>query len=129
MSGTHEEWFRQADYDLDTARVMFDAGRYFYAVFLSHLSLEKALKGLYAAKFGQIPPRTHDLLFLVERIGLELPEERFDFVSILNTTSVRTRYPEDLAALKEEFSQRRTRDILDQSTETLRWLRTELSKP
>lgn len=129
MSGTHEEWFRQADYDLDTARVMFEAGRYFYAVFLSHLSLEKALKGLYLTKFGQIPPRTHDLLFLVERIGLDLPEERFDFVSTLNRISVRTRYPEDLAALQRQFPECKTRDILDQSTETLRWLRTELSKP
>jgi len=129
MAEASQEWFRQAEYDFETARAMQAAGRRFYAVFFCHLSLEKALKGLYAAKFGQLPPRTHDLLFLVERIGLELPEDRFDFVAALNTTSVRTRYPEDLAAMQAEFPEPRPRDILDQTEGTLRWLRTQLDKP
>jgi len=38
-----EQWIAQADYDMDTANYMFKGGRYFYAVFMSHLSLEKAL--------------------------------------------------------------------------------------
>lgn len=45
MAQAHEEWPRQADYDMDTADFMFSGGRYFYAVFMCHLSLEKALKG------------------------------------------------------------------------------------
>jgi HEPN domain-containing protein len=40
-----EEWLRQADYDMDTADHMFGGGRYFYAVFMRHRSIEKALKG------------------------------------------------------------------------------------
>ncbi|MEA1864367.1 MAG: HEPN domain-containing protein [Euryarchaeota archaeon] len=30
---------------MDTAEFMFSGERYFYAVFMSHLSIEKALKG------------------------------------------------------------------------------------
>jgi len=49
-----KEWFKQADYDLDTARAMFDSGRYIYTIFMCHLSIEKALKGVYAGKFEKI---------------------------------------------------------------------------
>jgi HEPN domain-containing protein len=44
------EWFKQADYDLETAEAMFITGRYIYTVFMCHLSIEKELKGLYAKK-------------------------------------------------------------------------------
>jgi len=42
-----EEWLKQADYDMDTADAMHTGGRYFYAIFMCHLSIEKGLKGLY----------------------------------------------------------------------------------
>ncbi len=32
MSKNPEEWFRQADYDLETAEDLFNGGRYFYEV-------------------------------------------------------------------------------------------------
>lgn len=41
-----EQWFMQAEYDLDTAECMLQAGRRFYAVFMAHLAIEKALKGI-----------------------------------------------------------------------------------
>jgi HEPN domain-containing protein len=47
MSKRHLEWLKQADYDLDTAEFMVSGKRYFYAVFMCHLSIEKAIKGLY----------------------------------------------------------------------------------
>ena len=43
MAQAVEEWFRQADYDIDTADYMFSGGRYFYAVFMCHLSIERLL--------------------------------------------------------------------------------------
>ncbi|MBE0638943.1 MAG: HEPN domain-containing protein [Bacteroidales bacterium] len=41
------EWFFQSDYDLETAEDMFESGRMVYCIFMCHLSLEKALKGLF----------------------------------------------------------------------------------
>ncbi len=43
---SYEEWFFQSNYDIETAKSMFQSGRYIYCVFMCHLSLEKALKGL-----------------------------------------------------------------------------------
>ncbi|PIP38929.1 MAG: hypothetical protein COX19_09905 [Desulfobacterales bacterium CG23_combo_of_CG06-09_8_20_14_all_51_8] len=68
MSDKHEEWLKQADYDMDTADAMFRSGRYFYAVFMCHLSIEKSLKGLYTKVLDEIPPKTHNLLYLQNMI-------------------------------------------------------------
>lgn len=50
MAKGSEEWFKQAEYDIKTAEAMFTARKYVYVVFMSHLSIEKALKGLYQKK-------------------------------------------------------------------------------
>jgi len=57
MAKDPEEWFRQADYDLETAEYMFAGGRYFYSVFMCHLGIEKGLKGLYQERSKETPPR------------------------------------------------------------------------
>ena len=129
MAKASEEWFRQADYDMQTARVMFSAGRNFYAVFMAHLSIEKALKGLYLDRLAKVPPKTHSLLFLCEKAGVDLPDRLSEHAMMLNRASVLTRYPEELAALEREFSQARTREILDTSKEMLEWLKTQRRKP
>jgi len=43
-----DEWFLQSDYDFDTAKYMLNCHKNIYAVFMCHLSIEKAIKGLYA---------------------------------------------------------------------------------
>ena len=67
MSEKYEEWLKQADYDMDTADAMFRSGRYFYAVFMCHLSIEKSLKGLYSKELAEVPPKTHNLLYLLKK--------------------------------------------------------------
>jgi HEPN domain-containing protein len=74
MSDKHKEWLKQADYDMDTADVMHNSGRYFYAVFMCHLSIEKALKGLYHKTIEKVPPKTHNLIYLLNQIDIT-PEQ------------------------------------------------------
>jgi HEPN domain-containing protein len=117
------EWLRQAVYDMKTADALFSSKRYIYAVFMCHLSIEKALKGLYAFQLGAVPPRTHNLVYLVEKIKLELPGTLYDFVFTLNGVSVPTRYPGDLQKLLKEYTRAKTGKVLDQSKEVLQWLK------
>ena len=126
MSKHPEEWLRQADYDMDTAEFMFDGGRYFYTVFMCHLSIEKVLKGIYSRRFEETPPKTHNLLYLVERIELELPGDLYDSIFTINRVSVPTRYPDDLRRMLEDYSKERAEEILRESKEVLRWLREQL---
>jgi len=118
-----DEWFKQADYDMDTAEFMFSGERYFYSVFICHLSIEKALKGLYIRKFKDAPPKTHNLLYLLEFIDLNLPEDMYDFVFTLNRVSVLTRYPDNLQKMLEDYNREKTSEILGKSKELLRWLK------
>ena len=118
-----DEWFKQADYDMDTAEFMFSGERYFYSVFICHLSVEKALKGLYIRKFKDAPPKTHNLLYLLEFIDLDLPEDMYDFVFTLNRVSVLTRYPDNLQKMLEDYNREKTNEILGKSKELLRWLK------
>ena len=124
MAQQPEEWLRQADYDMDTADYMFRGGRYMYTVFMCHLSLEKALKGLYAEKLGKEPPKIHNLLYLLEKMKLTLPEALFDFISTLNRVSVPTRYPDDLQRILKDYDKKKTKEVLDQSKQVLQWLST-----
>ena len=117
------EWFKQADYDMKTAVAMFDAKRYIYVVFMCHMAIEKALKALYTQTGGSLPPKTHNLLLLIEKIGLDLPEELYDFVFRLNGVSVPTRYPEDIQKLRKDYNKKATASVLAMGKETLRWLK------
>ena len=122
MAQPPEEWLTQAHYDMDTAAYMFKGGRYMYTVFMCHLSLEKALKGFYAEKLRKDPPKTHNLLYLIEKMKLKLPEGLDDFIATLNRVSVPTRYPDDLQRILKNYDKKKTKEILDQSKKVLQWL-------
>lgn len=124
-----QEWSKQAEYDMETASAMLDSGRYIYCVFMCHLSIEKALKALYAKKLGKNPSKTHSLVYLAQSIHLDLPEQTKEFLETLDDISVPTRYPEELEKLIKEYSKDRTKNILDKSRKALRWLKQELKRP
>jgi len=120
------EWLKQAEYDLETAEYLFSGGRYLYSVFMCHLAIEKALKGLYENIFGDFPLKTHNLLYLLKKIG-KIPEENISqFIVTLNQVSITTRYPDTLEKTQEYFTQEKTSHILSQTHEVLIWIKKQL---
>jgi HEPN domain-containing protein len=117
-----ENWIKMADYDLETARHMLATGRYLYVVFMCHLSLEKILKAHVTEVTQAIPPRSHDLIFLIRKAGLELPQELLEFVGKINNASIPTRYPDDLQRAIREYNEEVARDYLQQTEEATQWL-------
>lgn len=128
MPRDFEEWLKQADYDLETADFMFKGKRYIYAVFMCHLSIEKALKGLYHERLNKIPPKTHNLIYLAKKANIEVPEDIGRFIVKLNQASILTRYPEDLTLLQSEYTQSIVKEILSKTKEVLTWIKTLLQK-
>lgn len=120
------EWLKQAEYDFGTAEAMFKTKRYIYSVFMCHLSIEKALKGLYAKKFKKDPPKVHDLIYLVKKIELTLLPLHQDFLKLLNELSVPTRYPDELEKLLQQYKREITEKLLKQTKELLQWLKERL---
>ena len=121
MSEKYEEWLKQANYDMDTADAMFRSGRYFYAVFMCHLSIEKSLKGLYSKELTEVPPKTHNLLYLLKKI--EKKPDQLKFITKLNTASVATRYPDDLAKIQAAYTEEITKEMIEKSKDVLKWVK------
>lgn len=117
-----DEWTRQAEYDLDTAEYMFRGGRYLYAVFMAHLAVEKCLKGLYQAKLNKVPPKTHNLAYLLNQTGLEAPLATQGFLVRLNEAQIATRYPDNLTKMQSAYPKPIVREILVQAKETMTWI-------
>jgi HEPN domain-containing protein len=122
------EWLKQADYDIDTAEFMLAGGRIFYAVFMCHLSLEKAFKGLYQDKLKETPPKTHNLVYLLKKTDIKPAETMGRFIVKLNEASVVTRYPEDIDSLQKQYTQDVVKEILVKSREVLQWIKKEFTK-
>ncbi|MEN8262245.1 MAG: HEPN domain-containing protein [Nitrospirota bacterium] len=123
MEDKSREWLRQAEYDMNTAEFMFDGARYFYAVFMCHLSIEKALKGLYYEKLKKVPPKVHNLVYLLNKIDLKPPEPLSRFVVKLNEANIATRYPENLGELQKNYTEKVVKDIILKSKEVLTWIK------
>ena len=122
------EWLAQARYDMATARLLLQGGRHIHAVFMCHLSLEKALKGLHVHWLQAPPPKLHDLLYFVSKAKLEPPPDMIEFLKELNQASVVTRYPEDLRQARRQFSKKRTAVLIRKGQESLKWLARKYSE-
>jgi len=124
MAKDPAEWLRQAEYDMETADAMFAAGRYMYAVFMCHLSIEKALKGIYHLKLNELPPRTHNLIYLVNEITVKPPEAIGRFLIKLNEASVTARYPDELQEVLRDYTGEAVAEMIIKSKEVLQWIKT-----
>lgn len=116
-------WIKSSDYDIKTAEHMFEAGRYVYVIFMCHLSAEKLLKALYEAVLKEIPPKTHNLVFLSKATNLEITEAHLKLIEALNDLSIVTRYPEDIDSLVKAFRKDRAEDYLKRTKGFLKWLK------
>ena len=123
MEQRTEEWLIQSDYDMETAEYMHNGGRHIYAVFMCHLSIEKALKGLYYEKLRLIPPKSHNLIYLFNEIGIKPPVEHGKFIVKLNEASIPTRYPENLQKLQKLYNEAAVKDILIDGKEVVKWIK------
>jgi HEPN domain-containing protein len=118
-----ENFITSSEYDLQTAAAMFESGRYIYVVFMCHISTEKMLKAIVAEATQNIPPKTHNLIYLIKLGEVTLPADLFEFVAKLNNASIITRYPEDFRKLLEVFPQDIAKEYLMTTQRVIEWLK------
>lgn len=88
-------WLNSAKHDIEVAETLFQNGKYDWCLFIAHLVLEKTLKACFVKCKGDFPPRTHDLVRLVDMSGITLDEETLEFLDSVNTFNISTRYPDE----------------------------------
>ncbi len=113
----YENWIKQAEKDLDTAKYNLEGGKIDSGVFFLQQATEKALKALYIKKFKKLF-RTHDLIILSKK--LKAPKKIQDYCKELNPAYQYTRYP-DMPSMEnlEEIS----KDLLNYAEEVLIWVK------
>lgn len=126
MKKTIEEWLEISRYDLKTAEAMLETGRYLYVAFMCQQAAEKLLKALYIQHKNEIPPRTHNLLYIVDVLGLEIDQEKKACLAQLNQFYLESRYPGDRAELAKGMNQKEARDILKRTREAWGCLKQKL---
>lgn len=118
-----KNWLDMVEYDLTTAKQMLKTGRFVYVIFMCHLAIEKALKAIVCEETNKVPPKTHDLIYLINLGKVVLPGDLLDFVGVINNAGIVTRYPEDLSKLILSYPKEITREYLDKTSEVIKCMK------
>jgi HEPN domain-containing protein len=118
-----KNFLRSSQYDLETANFMLNTGRYIYVIFMCHLSLEKILKALISETKQIVPPKTHNLIYLIKIGNISLPKEYFEFIAKINNANIITRYPEDFTRVLEAYPESIAKEYLSITKEIHQWLK------
>jgi len=93
-------WLTSADKEKDMMLFSFEGKRYVYALFFGHLYMEKILKSLWVKSHAEnIPPKTHNLIKLLDETGIVLNDDDRSFLLLLNQYQIESRYPDDIEQL------------------------------
>ncbi len=101
-------WIESSDEDYNVMNVLHNSKKNSYCLFFGQMVIEKLLKALYAKNNKGAPyaPKTHDLLYLAQKMELELTKRHtllLDMISdaqLKNIEEVRTWLKELLSTEK-----------------------------
>ncbi|GAK57133.1 hypothetical protein U27_04098 [Candidatus Vecturithrix granuli] len=115
-----------ADYDFETAKSMLTSGRYLYVVFMCQQAIEKMLKALYINIFDEEPPRSHNLAFLFNKLGIGASNETMEVLNSLSAHYINNRYPEYKSKLSTVLDQKKAEEFLTKTERTYTWLKSQI---
>ena len=118
-----EHWLERSQYDLDTASVMLETGRYLYVAYMCQQSVEKLLKAI-IAKQGKENFPIHNLNRLAEisEVSNQLSSEQFNFLAELTPYHVEARYGDYKEKLSEIIDEKKAQEVYIKTLEIHKWL-------
>ena len=117
-------WLNGANEDLEVSKILIQKRRYFHGLFFCHLVLEKALKAHVVSHTKELAPKSHNLIYLSEKSGLEFLDSQLDFFGVLMKYQLEGRYPEFQPLIPKKGT---VEKYLLQTEEQLQWLKEKLS--
>lgn len=116
-------WLSQANDDWEAVETLIKGKKFLQALFFTHLVIEKICKALWIKhNETNIPPKTHNLLYLLSKTPTELSAEQSEFLLNLNRFQLEGRYPEYVSDIKKISDEKLTFQILKQAEELKSWL-------
>ena len=123
MDKVISHWVERAEYDLETAKAMLDAGRYLYVAYMCQQAVEKLLKAIIAQQGKENLP-IHNLNRLAEIAGIrnDLNAEQFNLLAELTPYSIEARYGDYKESLSEILNEKSAREVYGKTKEIFEWL-------
>jgi HEPN domain-containing protein len=133
----YEYWLEAAQYDLDSARVMMNGGRYMYVSFMSQQAIEKITKGIYTLYTDNEPPMIHNIWSILRQLKREVnlseyvPINQFEqnlqkyksFFAELLSYYISGRYPSFKEKISSTIDSNRAKRVLNNTEEVFLWLK------
>ena len=88
-------WVDTAQNDWIAVESLFDTKNYMHCLFWAHLVLEKLAKAHWVKTHeDNIPPKVHNVVWLLEESNIDLGEETMNFLKKFNAFQLSGRYPD-----------------------------------
>ena len=118
-----EYWIEGAKNDLEAAELLIKNRKILHGLFFCHLSIEKAIKAFVVKETKEVPPRSHNLIYLSEMANLIIDEDFTVFIGVLMKYQLEGRYPDYQPELP---SSEVTNDYFLKTKKLLQWLVNQL---
>lgn len=112
-------WKNSSENDFHTVEDLLNSNNYTWALFISHIVIEKLLKAYYVKYVDVKTPYMHDLNRIAEKASLKLTEDQCDFLDLVSTFNIRARYDD----YREEFNKKCTREFTFECFEKIKEFR------
>lgn len=109
--------------DLETAELLIKNQKILFGLFVCHLCIEKAIKAHVVRCTGNLPPKIHNLSFLIEKTDLALSESQLLLCDTLMFYQLEGRYPGYNPKIPSKI---KSEDILMQTKDLFQWLKAKL---
>jgi HEPN domain-containing protein len=117
-----EYWVKSSRRDWKVANHLFEKGDCAYALFFGHLTIEKLLKAIFVEKFNEVPPYSHRLVFLAEKVELDISSDRVELLEVITDFHLEARYPDEQFSFFKKCTRQFTKEHLKRIGGLRRWL-------
>jgi len=115
-------WINSAETDLETAELLIQNNKYLPGLFFCHLVIEKAIKYQVVKMTHSIPPKSHNLIYLMELSNLNISDDYERFLGVLMKYQLSGRYPDYNPYIPDKNV---VDGYLEKTREILKWLKSQ----
>jgi HEPN domain-containing protein len=116
-------WLEQAADDWEAVDALYRNKKYMQALFFAHLVIEKLCKaGWVRDNESNIPPKTHNLVYLLSQTKMDVPDELNELMLLINRFQLEGRYPDYVNKMYQICNKDFTTDLLERINKLKQWL-------
>lgn len=123
-----KNWISLAEYDLVSAKVLFEGKRFLTMAFPCQQAIEKILKAIYVKEINETPPYIHNLKKLLSLLSFynSADPEKIKIIEDLNSYYLETRYTEEIDELNALLTEDSAKELIKKTEVLYKWLKNKI---